>query len=57
MKVKPTVKQMQAIPCPTCGAGRGEKCELASGQPRTEPHLDRRLLAEDALVKDAANVK
>jgi hypothetical protein len=30
-----------SVRCPTCGAARGEKCELTSGQPRTDPHLDR----------------
>ena len=44
---KPTLKQVQAVRCPTCGAGPGEKCELSTGQPRTEPHRDRRLEAED----------
>jgi hypothetical protein len=24
--------------CPTCGAKPGEKCELNSGTPRSEPH-------------------
>jgi hypothetical protein len=44
---KPTLKQVQAVRCPTCGAGPGEKCELSTGQPRTAPHRDRRLIAED----------
>jgi hypothetical protein len=44
---KPTLKQVQAVRCPTCGAGPGEKCELSTGQPRTEPHRDRRLIAAD----------
>ena len=26
---------------PTYGAAPGEKCELSTGQPRTDPHLDR----------------
>jgi len=42
-----TKKEMLAIRCPTCGAKPGEKCELGTGQPRTEPHRDRRLLASD----------
>jgi hypothetical protein len=41
---KPTLKQVQAIRCPTCGAGPGEKCELNTGQPRSGPHRDRRLI-------------
>ena len=47
MSKKPTLKQVQAVRCPTCGAGPGEKCELSTGQPRTEPHRDRRLMSED----------
>jgi hypothetical protein len=46
---KPTLKQVQAVRCPTCGAGPGEKCELTTGQPRTEPHRDRKLSAADAV--------
>ncbi len=44
-----TVKQEQALTvrCPTCGAKPGEKCELSTGQPRTEPHRDRRLAAAE----------
>lgn len=44
---KPTLKQVEGVRCPTCGAGPGEKCELSTGQPRTEPHRDRRLIAAD----------
>jgi len=44
---KPTPKQIQAVRCPTCGAEPGKKCELSTGQPRTEPHRDRRLIAGD----------
>jgi hypothetical protein len=44
---KPTLKKVQSIRCPTCGAGPGERCELSTGLPRTEPHRDRRLIAGD----------
>jgi len=44
---KPTLKQVQAVRCQTCGANPGEKCELSTGQPGTEPHRDRRLVATD----------
>jgi hypothetical protein len=44
---KPAFKQVQAVRCPTCGAGTGEKCELNTGQPRSYPHRDRRLIAAD----------
>jgi hypothetical protein len=48
MKTKnPTLKQVETVRCPTCGAGAGEKCELSTGLPRTEPHRDRRLIAKD----------
>jgi hypothetical protein len=47
MKKEVTLKQVLAIRCPTCGAAPGEKCELSTGQPRTEPHRDRRLIAKD----------
>jgi hypothetical protein len=40
--IKVSEKQMLAIPCPTCGAGPAEKCELRTGQPRKIPHRDRR---------------
>ena len=44
---KPKLKQLQAIRCPTCGAAPGLKCELSTGQPRNQPHRDRRLIAAD----------
>jgi hypothetical protein len=47
MKEEPSLKQALAVRCPTCGAAPGEKCELTSGQLRTEPHRDRRLIAAD----------
>ena len=40
-------KQVLAVRCPTCGAAPGEQCELSTGQPRTTPHRDRRLIAKD----------
>jgi len=44
---KATLRQIEAVRCPTCGAAPGEKCELNTGDPRNHPHLDRRLIAED----------
>jgi len=41
-------QQVLAIPCPTCGAAPGEKCELSTGQPRTDSHRDRRVIAKDS---------
>jgi len=40
-----TEKQALALRCPTCGAKPGGEFELSTGQPRTEPHRDRRLAA------------
>jgi hypothetical protein len=40
-----TEKETLAVRCPTCGAKPGEKCELSTGLPRTDPHRDRRLAA------------
>ena len=53
MAKKPTLKQVNTVRCPTCGAEPGEKCELSTGQPRSEPHRDRRLIAEDLIVAPA----
>ena len=36
-----------SIRCPTCGAPEGQKCILVSGEPRSESHRDRRVLAKD----------
>jgi hypothetical protein len=47
MKVKATNEPALAVCCPTCGAKPGQKCELATGQPRTNPHFDRRVIAKD----------
>lgn len=44
-----TLKQMVSVPCPTCGAGITEPCELNSGARRTEPHRDRKLSAAEAV--------
>jgi hypothetical protein len=45
--MKVTEKQTLAVRCPTCGAKPGEKCELSTGLPRTDPHRDRRLEAAE----------
>lgn len=45
--MKVAEKQALAVWCPTCGAKPGERCELSTGQPRTDPHRDRRLIAKD----------
>jgi hypothetical protein len=48
MKKELSVHQSLAVSCPTCGAAPGERCELSSGQPRYDPHRDRREIAKDA---------
>lgn len=50
-----TTKQILAVPCTTCGAAIGEVCELNTGDPRTEPHRDRKLSAADAVEAKLAN--
>jgi hypothetical protein len=48
MKKEVDRKQILVVHCPTCGAAPGEKCELSTGQPRTNPHRDRRVIAKDS---------
>jgi hypothetical protein len=45
---KLSLKQILSVPCTTCGAAVGEACELHTGDPRTEPHRDRKLSAAEA---------
>jgi hypothetical protein len=45
---KPTLRQVQAVRCPTCHAAPGKKCQLSSG-PRFEPHPSRQLNAADKM--------
>jgi hypothetical protein len=40
-------KRILAVRCPTCGASPRKKCKLSSGQPRANPHRDRRSIAKD----------
>ena len=42
-------KQVSSVPCPTCGVAAGKRCVLHSGAPRTEPHVDRKLSAAEAI--------
>jgi hypothetical protein len=42
-----TKEQALAVRCTTCGAKTGEKCELSTGLPRTNPHRDRKLDASE----------
>jgi hypothetical protein len=47
IKKEHSPKEALTVRCPTCGAKPGEKCELSTGLPRTDPHRDRRLIAKD----------
>jgi hypothetical protein len=51
-----TPKQLSAVPCPTCGAAVGEHCELNSGAPRSEPHVDRKFAAIEAVERKSSRV-
>ncbi len=44
-----TLKQLTAVPCPACGVAPGKRCLLHSGAPRSEPHVDRKLSAAEAI--------
>jgi hypothetical protein len=46
-----TPKQLSAVPCPTCGVPAGKRCELHSGALRSEPHVDRKFAAAEAIVR------
>lgn len=47
IRMKITHKKALAVPCPTCGAKAGAKCEVSTGLPRTDAHRDRRLAASE----------
>jgi len=44
-----TPKQMSSVPCPTCGVAAGMRCVLTTGGLRSEPHVDRKLAAAEAI--------
>ena len=48
-----TLRQVSAVPCPTCGVAIGMPCVLHSGGKRLEPHVDRKLAAIKSLEKDS----
>jgi hypothetical protein len=50
-----TPEQLSSVPCPTCGVAARERCLLHSGTPRTEPHLERKLSAAEAIEKKRAH--
>src|SRR5712664_3519954 len=52
-----TIKVFLSIPCPTCGVAIGQNCLRHSGGLRAEPHLDRKLVAAEALDDARAGVQ
>jgi hypothetical protein len=51
-KKERTPEQLLSVPCPTCGVPAGEGCVLHSGTPRSEPHVDRKLDAIEAIERE-----
>jgi len=46
-----STKQLRSVPCPSCGVAAGQRCVLHSGDLRSEPHVDRKLSAIEAIEK------
>ena len=44
-----TRKLTFSVPCPTCGVGVEQDCLLDSGAVRSEPHVNRKLVAVETL--------
>ncbi len=44
-----TPEQFTAVSCPTCGVSPGQRCLMHSGGLRSEPHVDRKLSAAEAV--------
>ena len=49
-----TPEQVASVSCPICGASIGESCVLHSGALRSEPHVDRKFAAIEAIEKKSA---
>ncbi len=49
-----TPEQAVSVPCPTCNAPIGKRCELRSGALRSEPHVDRKFAAMEAIENNSA---
>jgi len=47
-----TPRQLTAVACPACGVPPGERCLWRSGSSRTDPHLDRKLIAAEAIEQE-----
>jgi hypothetical protein len=47
-----TIKQVLSIACPTCGVAAGQQCiRHSGGEPRVEPHIARKISADQAMKK------
>jgi hypothetical protein len=44
-----TPARLLSVACPICEVAVGERCVFRSGVPRSEPHLDRKIAAADAV--------
>jgi len=44
-------KESSTVPCPSCGVAAGMRCISYSGAVRTEPHVERKLAAIEAVEK------
>jgi hypothetical protein len=47
-----TLGQLTSVACPACGVPPGERCLWRSGRSRTDPHLDRKLIAAEAIEQE-----
>jgi CRP/FNR family cyclic AMP-dependent transcriptional regulator len=44
-----STNQLLSVPCPSCGVAAGQRCVLHLGALRSEPHVDRKLSAVEAM--------
>ena len=49
-----SLEQTLSVPCPTCRAQVGQRCELSAGGFRVEPHRDRKLAAADLFDRETS---
>ena len=47
-----TLRQLTSVACPACGVPPGERCLWRSGSSRTDPHLDRKLIAAETIEQE-----
>ena len=51
MKTNVRLQTTLTVSCPTCGAPSGKQCELTTGESRSSPHRDRRLIATERALE------